>query len=311
MKRLRWVLILIAVVVVIAVLRATVFKPPPLEVEVAKVTVGTVEDAVANSQAGTVRARLRARLGAERAGRVVEIPHREGSNVRKGETLLLLDGSSARNQLDLADRDLEAAKATYRVGAGGRHARPPGLRPHRQAQAAGRRLAGRVRSGQVAARRRQRRAQRRLGAARARAAAVRLAQDELNHLRVVAPFDGVVTQRFVELGESVVPGQAVLELMSPTRLYVSAPIDEIDIGRLRTGLAARVTLDPYPGMVWQGTVTRVSEIVNDVKEQNRTLEVEVDFSPDASMPLPKPGTSADIQIALDRHDGVRRVPRSP
>jgi HlyD family secretion protein len=308
MKRLRWVLILIAVVVVIAVLRATVFKPPPLEVEVAKVTVGTVEDAVANSQAGTVRARLRARLGAERAGRVVEIPHREGSNVRKGETLLLLDGSSARNQLDLADRDLEAAKATYQSAqAAATLARQDydRIAKLKQQDVVSQGEFDQAKSRLDGANAERSAVSARLERARA---AVRLAQDELNHLRVVAPFDGVVTQRFVELGESVVPGQAVLELMSPTRLYVSAPIDEIDIGRLRTGLAARVTLDPYPGMVWQGTVTRVSEIVNDVKEQNRTLEVEVDFSPDASMPLPKPGTSADIQIALDRHDGVRRVP---
>jgi HlyD family secretion protein len=137
-----------------------------------------------------------------------------------------------------------------------------------------------------------------------------LAHDELGHLRVAAPFDGVVTQRLVEVGESVVPGQAVLEVTSPERLYVSTQIDEIDIGRIRVGLPARVTLDPFPGQVWQAKVTRVSEVVNDQREQNRTLEVEVEIAFAADRPQPKPGTSADVQIVLDRHENVLRVPSS-
>jgi HlyD family secretion protein len=137
---------------------------------------------------------------------------------------------------------------------------------------------------------------------------VRLAQGEVEHLRVLAPFDGIVSQRMVEVGESVIPGQPVLEVVSLDRLYVSAPLDEIDIGRVREGLPARVTLDPYRGRVWQGVVTRVSPVVNDVREQNRTLEVEVEMTPDPEAPEPKPGTSADVEIVLAKRDGVLRVP---
>jgi len=138
--------------------------------------------------------------------------------------------------------------------------------------------------------------------------AVRLAQDELDHMKVVAPFDGIVSQRMVEVGESVIPGQPVLELVSLDHLYVSAPLDEIDIGRVKEGLPARVTLDPYRGRVWQGVLTRVSPVVNDLKEQNRTLDVEVEMRPDPSAPQPKPGTSADVEIVLDQRDNVLRVP---
>ena len=127
-------------------------------------------------------------------------------------------------------------------------------------------------------------------------------------MRVLAPFDGIISQRMVEVGEPVVPGQPVLEIVSLSRLYVSAPLDEIDIGRVREGLPARVTLDPYRGRVWQGLVTRVSPVVNDVKEQNRTLDVEVEMLPDPSAPEPKPGTSADVEIILDKRDRVLRVP---
>jgi HlyD family secretion protein len=306
--RLRWLVIAAGVVAVILALRATLFRPRPIEVEVVSAQRGMVEDAVANSQAGTVKSRLRARVGAERAGRVLSIPHREGSTVKRGEPLLLLDPASAQVQLDVALRDRDALRAARESA---RAAATLARQDHeRTRQLLAKDLVSQEQMDQVKSRLDG--AEAGLTAAEARfqsaEAAVRLAGDEITHLRVVAPFDGVVTQRFVEVGESVVPGQPVLEVMSPDSLYVSAPIDEIDIGRLKTGLPARVTLDPYPGLTWQGAVTRVSAFVNDVKEQNRTLEVEVDLKPAPGLPRPRPGTSADVQIILNRHDRVLRVP---
>lgn len=307
-RRARWWLIAGGLLVLGFVLRATACRPRPLEVEVATVRRGLVEDAVTNSQAGTVKARLRARVGAERAGRVAAIPHREGSRARRGETLLSLDPSTADTQLEVARRDLEAASAAAEV------ARAAATLARQQHE----RTASLFKSGLVSqgemdlSRSRLESAEAELlgaqaGDQRARTA-VRLAQDELAHLRVLAPFDGIVSQRLVEVGEPVVPGQPVLEIVSLDRLFVSAPLDEIDIGRVRERLPARVTLDPYRGRVWQGVVTRVSPVVNDVREQNRTLEVEVEMMPDASAPLPKPGTSADVEIVLDQRENVLRVP---
>lgn len=306
--RTRWWLIAAGIVVLVVVLRATAFRPRPIEVEVATVGRGTVEDAVTNSQAGTVKARLRARVGAERAGRVAAIPHREGSRVRAGEPLLLLDESTARTQLEVAGRDLEAAHAA--AGAAGAAATLARQQHERTASLFKSSL---VSPGEMdLAKSRLESADAELEGAEAREqrarSAVRLGQDELDHLRVLAPFDGVVSQRMVEVGEPVVPGQPVLEVVGLERLYVSAPLDEIDIGRVREGLPARVTLDPYRGRVWQGAVSRVSPVVNDVREQNRTLDVEVEMRPDPTAPQPKPGTSADVEIILARRDSVLRVP---
>jgi HlyD family secretion protein len=307
-SKMRGVLIVAGVVALLVVLRVTLFRPHPLAVEVATAERGLVEDAVTNSQAGTVKSRLRARVGAERAGRVSAIPHREGSAVRRGVTMLELDPTSARMQLDLAERDRDAIRAARESA---RATATLARQDHeRTRQLLARQLVSQELMDQTTSRLDGAEAE--LHAAEARFeranAAVRLARDELDLLRVVAPFDGVVTQRFVEVGESVVPGEAVLELMSPDSLYVSAPIDEIDIGRLRQGLPARVTLDPHPGFTWRGTLTRVSPFVNDVKEQNRTLEVEVDLVREPGLPRPKPGTSADVFIVLDRRERALRVP---
>jgi HlyD family secretion protein len=307
-RSLRWWLIGAGVLVLALGLRATACRPRPIDVEVVPVARGRVEDAVTNSQAGTVKARLRARVGAERAGRVAAIPRREGAWAKKGETLLQLDVSTATTQLEAARRDLDAARATAEAAratatlARQQHDRTVSLFK-----------SGVVSQGEMDQSKSQvenAEAQENNAAAREQRAqsAVRLAQDELDHMKVLAPFDGIVSQRMVEVGEPVVPGQPVLELVSLDRLYVSAPLDEIDIGRVKEGLPARVTLDPYRGRVWQGVLTRVSPVVNDLKEQNRTLDVEVEMKPDPSAPQPKPGTSADVEIVLDQRDGVLRVP---
>ena len=302
-----WVIGASAVVLIVA-LRATACRPRPIEVEVTNAGRGAVEDAVTNSQAGTVKARFRARVGAERAGRVAAIPHREGARVKAGQPLLLLDESTARTQLDAARREREAASAA--AGAATAEATLAQQQYDRTATLFATKM---VSPGDMdLAKSKLESAKAALAGAEARVkgagAAVTLAQDELDHLRVLAPFDGVVSDRFVEVGESVVPGQPVLEVVALDRLYVSAPLDEIDIGRVREGLPARVTLDPYRGRVWRGVVSRVSPVVNDVKEQNRTLVVEVELTPDPTAPEPKPGTSADVEIILARRDPVLRVP---
>ncbi len=308
--RRRWWWLLGVTALVLVLWRVAAVRPRGIEVEAARIAVGPVEDAVTNSQAGTVKSRRRAGLGTAGTGRVLSIPRREGSFVRRGELLLQLDDATARGQLELARRERDAAVAAAESALAA--ATLAGLDFHRTEELFRQDL---VPQGQMdEARSRYRSTEAGLDAARARVeqaeAAIRVAEDALSDLRVVAPFDAVVTQRFVELGESVVPGQAVLEVLDPDSLYVSAPIDEMDIGRLRPGLAARVTLDPYPDVTWHGRLTRVAPFVNDVLQQNRTLEIEVSLAPEPDHPLPKPGASADVEVIIRRQPNVLRVPTS-
>ena len=304
----RWLLIVLGVIGASVLLQTLVFRPPTIQVEVSKVEKGEVEDAVSNSQAGTLKARRRSKLGAERAGRVVSIPHREGESVTRGEDLVLLDLSTATTRLDLAARDLDVQKATMASAkaslelAKSQFDRSSGLHQGKLISDAEmdqtRTHLDEARAGLAAAEAAVERAQ----------AGVRVARDDLEHMRVSAPFAGVVAQRLVEVGESVIPGQPVIEIVSLDELYVSASIDEVDSGRLREGLPARVTLDPYRGVEWRGRVSRVFPAVDDKLEQNRTLQVEVDMAADSTKPTPRPGSSADVVIVLDTRPGVLRVP---
>ncbi len=304
----RWLVVAGVVFIVVVSWRILAPGPRGIEVEAAVVARGPVEDAVTNSQAGTVRSRQRSRLGAAAAGRVTAILRREGARVSRGELLVQIDDLTARGQLEVARRDVAAARA------GLASAQAAATLARSEFERASRLFRDRLTSQETMDQSRSRDQSAVAGLEGAQAqldraqAALQLTTDAFATLRVVAPFNGVVTQRFVEVGEAVVPGQPVLEVINPDSLYVSAPIDEMDIGRLRVGLPGRVSLDPYPGVVWRGTVTRVAPFVNDVLQQNRTLEIEVALPPEPGHPVPKPGASADVEIVLRRRDDVLRVP---
>jgi HlyD family secretion protein len=284
------------------------FRPQAVRVEAVVAASGPVEDLVANSEGGTVRSHAEVRLGVERAGRVAAIERREGATAHRGEVVLRLDSSTAERELESVRRQLEALDAAHEAAhAADRLAKQELARtePLLERGAATAAQLDQARSQADAASAELKAAEARLAGAHT---SIRLAENELAHHRVLAPFDGVVSRRLVEVGESVVPGQAVLELVCLDRLYVSAPIDERDAGRLVLGLPARVTLDSYPGVEWPGVITRISPIVETAKEENRTLEIEIDLKPDPARPPPRPGMTADVEVVLARRNAAVRIP---
>jgi HlyD family secretion protein len=269
---------------------------------------GVVEEIVTNSRAGSIRARYRSQIGAETAGRVAALPHREGAQVDSGAVLARLADDVARAGRSLARRDLESTAAALLAAEAKAE-----LAASELARAEGLQQRGAVTEETLeTARSRDKSARAELDAARAQVerarAALQLADAELERHTVRAPFAGVVNQLFVEVGASVVPGQALLELMSREQPYVSAPMDELDIARIRVGQKARVRLDPYPERAFAATVTRVAPFVSEFQEQNRTMEIELGLEDlDGGVDL-RPGTSADVEIVIARRDNTLRIP---
>ncbi len=87
-----------------------------------------------------------------------------------------------------------------------------------------------------------------------------------------------------------------------------AEIDEVDLGRLKPDLPARVTLDPWKDRKLSGKLGRIAPYVSEVQDQNRTVEVEVELvDPPADMGL-RPGISADVEVVVRDKGEVLRVP---
>ncbi|MDH3254211.1 MAG: efflux RND transporter periplasmic adaptor subunit [Acidobacteriota bacterium] len=311
-----WIRLAILAVIVIAVwvLKVTVFAPDPIPVRVQPVATGLVEATVTNSRAGTVKARRRAKLSPELGGQVVEIPFREGDWVKAGDIVLRLEDSAQRAQLLLTEKELEAAQAEREracLGADRAQREYDRVKKLADQDIISVDLLDQAESAHATAEATCRSA----GAQAARAAAaVNLATVQLGKTVLRAPFDGIVAERSAEVGEWTTPSPpalpvpAVLDILDPSSIFISAPMDEVDSALIKTGLSVRVTVDSHRGKDFAGVVTRVAPYVLDFQEQNRTVEVEVELADATFAATLLPGTSADIEVILDARDDVLRVP---
>jgi len=234
--------------------------------------------------------------------------------VHAGDVLLELDASVPRARLDLAVREREsgAAERTRACVAAERSQRE--LERNRRLAEQGIVSADQLDGFESAARS----AGAACDAARAgekRAeAAVELAQRQLDYMTLRAPFDGVIAELSIEVGEWSTPSPpviqvpAVIDVIDTSSIYVSAPMDEVDSARLRPGLPVRVSVDSHAGKRFPGRVLRVGAYVLDVEEQNRTVEIEVELDDAELAASLLPGTSADVEVVLETRDGVLRMP---
>ena len=315
----RWIVRIAIVAVLLALvvgLKLTVFQPDPIEVEISTVTTGRVEETVTNSRAGTVKAQHRAKLSPEFGGQVVELPFREGDQVEAGDVLLRLEDSLQRARLELAGKEVDAAdaerqRACYAAERAGRELER--IRRLATQEIVSEDLLDEVESGKLAADA----ACQAAAATAARAgSAVTLARTELEKTVLRAPFAGVVAEVTTEVGEWTTPSPPalpvppVIDVLDPTSVYISAPMDEVDSARISPDQPARVTVDSHRDRTFSGTVRRVAPYVLDLEAQNRTVEIEVDLVEAGQDLSLLPGTSADVEIILLARDGVLRVPTS-
>ncbi len=310
----RTLLAVLLVAAAVTALRLTVLAPKPVPVEVAQVAPGVVEETVTNTRAGTVKARRRARLSPETGGRVVALPHREGARVGKGELLLGLDASVERAQVELATEDVRAAAARAEEACLGAELATTEHGRYVELQAQG------IASAQVLDSLTSNRDRSRAACRAARAtcdqarARERLARARLALTELRAPFAGVVAEVSTELGEWItpsppaVPVPPVLDLLDPTSIYVTAPIDEMDAERVAVGQAVRLSVDSRQGEHFPGRLVRVAPYVQDLVEQNRTVEIEAEFDDPTLASSLLPGTSADVEVILERREGVLAIP---
>jgi len=295
-------------------LRYTIFKTQPVEVTVFRVARGLVEDTVTNSKAGTVKTRQRATLSPEIGGRVSELPVREGDRVKRGQILMRIASDDYEARVTLQELSLKAARA------GRREACLRADQAERDYQRYLRLSQDEIISEEIVD---QLENERDVGIAACEAAearvleseaGLRLAQVELDKTVLRAPFDGIVAELSTEVGEWVTPSPPampvppVVELIQQTSIYVSAPLDEVDLSRVSVGLPVRITLDAYADREFSGRVTRIAPYVLDLEEHSRTFEIEAEFDDAEFAAQLLPGTSADVEVILESEDGVLRIP---
>ena len=203
--------------------------PPPLDPGLETLTMAPESVARERSWDGVVQAVHQATLAAQTAGRVMELPFDVNDYVQAGDVVVRFTDVEQRSGRAQADAALRAARAQTEEAE---------VEYRRIADLAQRQLVARSQLDQATARRDAMRAN--LAAAEA---ALRQAGEQVDYTVVRAPYSGLVTERHVELGETVVPGQPLISGLSLGQLRVEVQLPQADIAAIREHKSAVLRLN--------------------------------------------------------------------
>ncbi|MFH1723993.1 MAG: HlyD family efflux transporter periplasmic adaptor subunit [Elusimicrobiota bacterium] len=128
-------------------------------------------------------------------------------------------------------------------------------------------------------------------------------QDLYKPAPLVAPLDGEIIARKVEPGQAVTAQDAVF-IMSD-RLIIKAQVDETDIGSVRVGQRATITLDAYPDESVSG---KVDHIAFEATTVSNVTVYEVDILPERVPSFMRSGMTANVQFLIAAKNGVLVLP---
>jgi HlyD family secretion protein len=261
-------------------------------------------------------------------------------HVRAGDVLVELDKDNltartreARANLQAAEAALEAAQAQLQKNT--IEAEGPDVQFAERALARARALFDQkliapnvlddARGAYEAAVNRQRAAQSQQSVARAKVAeaaanvaqskaAVERAEEELANATIRAPIDGTILLRPVEVGSPVssilnlgANATPVMTMGDITQVFVRGKVDETDIGRVRLGQGARITVETFKDRTFQGKVTQISPMG---VEKDNVTNFEVKVSIDNPGNELKANMTANAEIVLEEHPNALIVPEA-
>ncbi|WP_304545880.1 efflux RND transporter periplasmic adaptor subunit [Sulfurimonas microaerophilic] len=136
-------------------------------------------------------------------------------------------------------------------------------------------------------------------------------EDDLRKAVVHSPLEGIILDRSIDVGQSVVASMQVPVLFTIAenlaKMELSVSVDEADIGQVQKGQSVTFSVDAYPKKTFSGTITKVqfnSEIVDGVVTYNAIVAVNNDNL------LLRPGMTATAQIKTQEFKQVLTIPNA-
>ncbi len=204
----------------------------PAGVEVAKVEKMALQDDA--KSVGSLRSRQSVMMRPEIAGRVKELGFSDGARVRKGQVLVQLDDVLQRAEVKQSQAQVSIAQATFK---------------RNQELVAQNFVAQRVLEESAA----------NMQVAEAQLA---LSNARLSRMAILAPFDGTVGIRNVNLGDFVKDGADLVNLEDISSMYVDFRLPERFQGKLKAQQMVELTLDAFPGRVFKARVEAIDPLLD-------------------------------------------------
>ncbi|MEX2900542.1 HlyD family secretion protein [Pseudomonas rhodesiae] len=142
------------------------------------------------------------------------------------------------------------------------------------------------------------------------------ARIKLHDTRQTAPVRSIVSKKEVEPGQFVIAGQKLLSLIATDPLWITANFKETQVGRMRVGQLAKVTVDAFPGQAFDGVVESLAPATGAkfslLPQENATgnftkvvqrvqVRIALKDVPDDYKALLSPGMSAFVEVATQQH----------
>jgi HlyD family secretion protein len=145
-------------------------------------------------------------------------------------------------------------------------------------------------------------------------ASLKQLEEQLGYTTILAPMDGLILSRDVEIGDAVssilVLGSTATLVMTEgdtTQVYVQGKVDEADIAHVYMNQPARIKVESFRDRVFNGKVTKIAPLGVE-KDNVTTFEVRVSIdNPGGEL---KANMTANAEIILDEHKGVLTVPEN-
>src|SRR5205809_2528230 len=244
---------------------------------VSSVTVKEEDWAPTLSAVGSISAVQGAVVSAELSGVVSQIAFENGGTAKKGDLLVQLDASAEEALLRSAEAEAELARQDLE--------RTRGLASQKVLSKA------------------------ELDAAQSKFNRLNAVVDQMrSNIRkktIIAPFDGQLGIRQVNVGQMINAGQQVVSLQSLDPVYVDFALPQQHLQNLSAGLEARVRTDALPGRVFNGKLTAINSMV-DSSTRNITLQATLE-NPDRVL---RPGMFINIEIVLPEKHKALVIPGS-
>ena len=243
----------------------------------AQVQVQTAESkqrATTEEVVGTVQAKQHATLEAKLSGRIDKMPVLLGQAVKAGQLVARLDAAEIKARVEQAEASLQQAERDWK--------RTSALFDQQAA----------TRSDYEAADSRYRVAK----------AAVAEAQAMMGYVEILAPFDGVVTKKWADVGDLATPGKPLIGLEDPSMLQLEADVPDAIASRIQQDARLAIRIDSLKGEL-TGTVR---EIAPTADPASRTLRVKLDLLQTAGL---RSGQFARLVVPVGESSSVR-VPTS-
>jgi membrane fusion protein (multidrug efflux system) len=210
-------------------------------------------------------------------GEVREILFEEGDQVKAGEVLARLDGDRLRLELNESRARLDKMKSDFKRN---KDLREKGLLSEGEFEKLRYDL-------------------------EALEASYNLANLQLDYTRIRAPIDGVVSERYIKVGNTISVGDPVFRVTSLDPLVAYLHVPEREYRQIEAGQPVAIDIDALAGQRTMATVTRVSPVVD---PETGTFKITIEIH-DAARRI-KPGMFGRMSIVYDVHENVLQVPRS-